>query len=160
VQFYISVASIGQDEISVDSEIHPLAVILSQDCDLLWDYEERNKERPDAFRLLPNILFCEVQIANSLKGTNGIASDIWRRVKNNKDERYHYLTSISLEQDSIQQGFDDLAIDFKRYFTIRTDEVYAQLNMEARRRSHLLSPFCEHLSDRFAHFQQRIALPE
>lgn len=135
-------------------------MILSQDCDLLWDHTERQLPEPTAFKLLPNVLFCEVHVATSLKGTNHLDSDIWRRVKSNKDDRYHYLTAIAAADDAEGEGFADLAIDFKRYFTIRTDEAYAQMDLGARRRTRLLTPYCEHLSDRFSHFQQRVALPD
>lgn len=160
VQFAIDLPTLGQEEIALDSQTHPLAIVVSQDCDLMWDHEERRKPDPSGYKLLPNILFCEVITAADLRGRNRLDSDIWKRVVQNKDERYHFLRSVDPVDDAGREGIADLAIDFKRYFTIKTDEVYAQLAIEARRRARLISPYLEHLCDRFAYFQQRVALPE
>ena len=85
---------------------------------------------------------------------------MWRRVRENKDERFHYLRLVRSEEDALSQGLPYLAVDFKRYFTIPTDEMYAQLQAEARRRARLVSPYLEHFCSRFAYFQQRIALAD
>ena len=44
-----------------------------------------------------------------------------------------------------------MGIDFKRVFTIPTDEVYARLEAEAQRRCFLEPIYAAQLSDRFAH---------
>ena len=72
--------------------------------------------------------------------------------------------------DAVGKGFSELAIDFKRYFTIPPDEVRRRLDLEtpvpgseairARRRSVFMSPYLEHLSTRFAQYFSRVALPE
>jgi len=54
----------------------------------------------------------------------------------------------------------ELGIDFKRYFTLPTAEVYYQIQRQAARRCCLRSPYLEHLSTRFHAYQQRLALPE
>jgi hypothetical protein len=54
-----------------------------------------------------------------------------------------------------------MAIDFKRYFTLPTDELYLRVErQETRRRCGLKSPYLEHLSARFSCFLSRVALPE
>jgi hypothetical protein len=66
----------------------------------------------------------------------------------------------SIACDRLQEGLPELAIDFKRYFTVPTDEVYRRIELgEARRRCLLISPYLEHLSSRYAYFLSRIALP-
>ena len=89
-----------------------------------------------------------------------IKSNIWQRIRINKDERYHFLQIIPPEEDAFLQGIPELGIDFKRYFTLRTDDVYVALTSNtAQRRSRLISPYLEHLSTRFAYYQFRVALP-
>jgi len=110
-------------------------------------------------KLLPNVLFCEVVTAAELKGAAGMNSSIWGRVQRNKDERYQFLQKVKSAHDAVGQGVPELGIDFKRYFTIPTEEVYAQLKKTSRRRCRLLSPFLEHLSTRFAYYLCRVALP-
>ena len=86
-------------------------------------------------------------------------NDIWKRVVQNKDERFHYLMSIAAEFDSNTSGLNALLIDFKRILTIPTTTLYNQLSAAAKRRTVLTSPYVEHLSSRHAYFLSRVALP-
>lgn len=141
---------------------HPLAIIITQDCDLEQDFFARFPVAPRkvmAARFLPNILLCHVVTVPELMAITPPGSDIWNRVKQNKDERYHVLESVPASQDALGIGMPSMGIDFKRLLTIPTDEVYAQLEMQARRRCVLASPYLEHLSTRFAYFLLRVALP-
>lgn len=149
----------NSEEIMVDFIEHPYTIVVSQDCDLDWDYKARQEEGK-ASKLLPNILFCEVVSAQNLRNSDSINSDLWRRIRINKDERYQFLQTIPSEEDALRQGIPEFGIDFKRYFTLRTDDVYAALaSNTAQRRSRLISPYLEHLSTRFAYYQFRVALP-
>jgi hypothetical protein len=115
-------------------------------------------------KLLPNVLFCNLAKAEDLRGTaatTGINSEMWKRISQNKDERYHFLQAVDGSCDALQIGLPETGIDFKRYFSIPTDELYKRIEIgEAKRRCILVSPYLEHLSNRFAHFLSRIALPE
>src|SRR5712692_6239304 len=55
-------------------------------------------------------------------GPPSLASDIWRRVKTNQNERYHLMQRILGTEDAQGLGLPSLCIDFKRYFTIPTEE--------------------------------------
>lgn len=58
-------------------------------------------------------------------------------------------------------GLPELGIDFKKIFTIPTDEIYQRIALgQVKRRAVLVSPYLEHLSSRFAYFLSRIALPQ
>jgi hypothetical protein len=159
VQTQLEIASVGVDApVRVSQKHHPFAIILSQGCDLDLDFKARAGHVKED-KLLPHVLFCEVFTAAELKGSGGMNSQIWGRVQKNKDERYQFLQKVEPIYDAIGLGLPEIGIDFKRYFTIPTDEVYVQLNKTARRRCRLLSPFLEHLSTRFAHYLCRVALP-
>jgi hypothetical protein len=84
---------------------------------------------------------------------------LWDPVKKNKNERYQFLQQVEQADDAAAEGVPETGIDFRRYFTIPTGEVYVQIEKFARRRCRLLSPFLEHLSNRFAHYLCRVALP-
>ncbi len=140
------------------------SLLVTQDCDLDWDFRARQeqdetKKLKAQSKLLPNLLFCEVAQAEELRGVQTIASDIWRRVKQNQDERYHYLPAVPSHLDAVTRGFSDLAIDFKRVFSIPTEEMYKRLSLETRRRTILQGPFMQDLSNRFAYYHLRVALP-
>ena len=140
------------------SKVHPFAVILSQGCDLEQDYRSRTREIAQD-KTVPAVLFCEVILASDLKGTIQ-SSEIWRRITQNNDERFHFLQTIEPEFDLEAKGIAELGVDFKRFFTVPTDEVYHRIRSgEARRRCFLQSPYLEHFCRRFANFLSRVALP-
>lgn len=158
VYFKLNVDSIELPEKEVIPVYHPYVIIVSQDCDLDWDYKARNST-PQTDKLIPSILFCEVTTAESLR-SRGITSDIWKRIKINKDERYQFLQKAEPNDDVLLQGLPELGIDFKRYFSLPADEVYKRIELnEAVRRCRLTSPYLEHFSTRFAYYQFRVALP-
>jgi hypothetical protein len=140
----LRIDTIFDSEPVVMYETHPLAIIVTQDCDLEQDYRARNSETADDKRL-PNILFCQVMPAIDARA--------------NKNERYHFFQAVEKTQESLQEGLPELYVDFKRYFTLPADEVYERLKASAHRRCHLLSPYLEHFSTRFAYYQFRVALP-
>jgi hypothetical protein len=163
VQVRLAINTVGADKEDVQwiEEFHPFAVVLSQDCDLDQDWKVRQSAVDDpkaAQRQLPSVLFAQVHDAEELKGRVG-ASDLWKRVKQNKDERYHFLEAVSPNQDALADGLPELGIDFKRYFTIPTDELYRRIEKGTHRRCRLVSPYLEHLSTRFCYYQFRVALP-
>ena len=101
-------------EVPIDVKTHPLALVLTQDCDLDLDFEARfGAEDTPTHKLLPNVLFCELWLAKHLRGDHVLNSTVWRRVEQNNDERYHFLPRARSEDDALGEGFtDDLAIDF------------------------------------------------
>jgi hypothetical protein len=168
IQFKINLDTVGTENLAVDPVMHPYAIIVSQDCDLDWDYKARETNGQN-HKKLPNILFCEVttfadltQLLLALDGTEKLKkSRTWAKAKQNKDERYHFLEKVEKAQDVLRIGLPELGVDFKRYFTIPADEVYLRIQIgEAQRRCRLTSPYLEHFTSRFYYFQSRVALPE
>ena len=159
LQLKLQIGSIGSSRRpTLDVVSHPYAIVMSQDCDLEQDHRARESEDADD-KLIPNVLFCEVVEAEALRRQDGINSSIWARLKTNKDERYQFLQRADSASDAIGRGLPELALDFKRYFTLPTDELYVRLDTGAKRRCSLVSPYLEHLSSRFCSFQARVALP-
>lgn len=155
-------------EIDVSERVHPMALVLTQGCDLDWDFQfrsipidEHERRQKLAHKELPNILLCELWNARDLKGHHDLNSRLWHPIVQNKDERYHFLPKPTTSQDAQGAGFeDDLAIDFKRVFTVGAQELYFRLEQEVKRRCCLNGPFMQHLSNRFGYYQLRVALPE
>ena len=160
IQLVLDTETFHVEEPAFQPISHPYALVVSQDCDLDWDYRARNGT-PSANKLLPSILLCEVSIAEGLRGTAEITSNIWNNIRNNKNERYQFLQRVTTEEDAFSEGLPELSVDFKRYFTMPTAELYFRTRQgaEARRRCRLRSPYVEHFSSRFYYFQSRIALP-
>ncbi len=159
VQAHINAANLSSpDVIEVLAKRHPIAIVMAQDCDLESDFKRRDDGGPG--RELPNILFCEVGHADAMRKARGVTSRAWELFRANKHERFHYLRELKKTDDLQGEGLPVLGIDFRRYFTVPTDEVYLRLHGEAKRRSRLESPYREHLATRFCYFQLRVGLPE
>lgn len=145
----------------------PYIVILSQDCDLEQRLKEEIIEDKPTYKkcnsYLPNILFIPAFPSENLKtgvhleevyfiiqDTKG--KDLWKPIKNNNNERYHFLSSYNNFQ------IPDLVIDFKLYQTIPISTFIKVYN------NHYLASvnelFREDLSHRFTHYLSRVALPE
>jgi hypothetical protein len=142
-----------------DIDLHPYAIVVSQDCDLMQDYSAKQDNLVAPDKVLPNILFCEATTAKLLRGRADINKDAWRRAVTNKNERYHVLESVPAQFDTLGVGLPALGVDFKRYFSLPRDEAYHRVSTEASRRCRLLNPYLEHLCTRFFYFQYRVALP-
>lgn len=137
---------------------HEYSVILTQDCDLLWDYIARQKSQ---IPQLNGVLIYEAELWEDFKGKLPPGRDIRNRIQDNRDERYHVLEAVPMDADLLGKGFQALAIDFKRFFTIPMDEVERQLGAKdrAKRRCRLEMPYREHLQTRAAFYFQRVMLP-
>jgi hypothetical protein len=141
-------------------KIHPLAIIVSQGCDLEQDFYAR--QRPaTSDKVIPAVLFCEMISAAELRSRLDNPGSGWKRISQNDDQRYHFFQTVEPEFDAEEQGLGELGVDFKRFFTVPTDEVYHRIRVcEAKRRCFLGSPYLEHFCVRFANFMSRIALPQ
>ncbi len=154
-QFRLKIESITGTNLEIERDIHDYVIVLSQDCDLEQDFH-----RPLEKRQLKDILFCSVKTAADL-ATRINNSNIWQRVSQNKDERYHFLQTVPISADLEEIGLPELGIDFKNYFTIPATEFYKRLEIgEIKRRTVPLSPYMEQISDRFTYFLGRVALPQ
>ncbi|MCH7873319.1 MAG: hypothetical protein IID33_16610 [Planctomycetes bacterium] len=156
VQVRLTSESVGSDSPVAIPVVHPFAMVLTQDCDLEQHLNRIGNGKPGN---LPNLLFCEAIPAATLKGS-AEGSD-WKRVRQNKAERYQCLEQIPAELDALAEGVHALGVDFKRYFTIPTDEIFERIRRgEAKRRTCLAPPYNVQIAMRFFQYQMRIALPD
>jgi hypothetical protein len=148
-----------EDEVETLAIRHPYAVILSQDCDLLWDFDAKSKGGPPE---LNGVLLYEAAPADGIRAERDIKLDLWKPIRQNKNDRYQFLEAVPPECDLSKEGIPQLLIDFKRYFTISAQEIVRQISLRdnpARRRCCLQMPYREHLQFRAAQYLQRIVLP-
>jgi hypothetical protein len=141
---------------------HPLAIIMSQDCDLEGDFRQRQTNEW-AESDLPSILLCPGFAAEKLRldlGSQKINSARWNTIRTNKDDRYAYLAEVSQTSDSAGKGHPSILLDLTSCFTVRTSELYRQVRLgQAKPRCRLETPWREHLQLRFANYLARIGLP-
>lgn len=163
IQVRLDLESLKVGEFAAEQIIHPFAVVLTQDCDCIQDHKARAVSEEKSKNYVPNIMFAEVHTAEWMRDKENLErldSTLWKPVRQNKNERYHFLQAVPAEIDAQGEGLPELTLDFRRYFSIPTDEVYHRLGVaEAKRRCRLVSPYLEHLGARFSFFSQRVALP-
>lgn len=137
---------------------HPYAIVISQDCDLEWDYKAReSKASPD--KLLTHILFCALFTQDEIKFRGNLKSDQWKRIRQNQDERYHYLIE-SLIKDT-ENTLPELIADFKTTFSLSVEFTYWLISTgQASRKGALFSPYLEDSMHRLYSFLGRVATPE
>lgn len=153
----ISISS--EDEVTVELIIHPYALLMTQDCDLDWDFKARNGHAGKD-KQIPSLLFCHIQTAAALKPRVAPGSTFWKRIKQNQEERYQFLQKVQSEEDALGEGIPELGVDFKKWFTLPTGFVYKEIaDSHVRRRCRFERPYLEHLTVRFHNFCSRVALP-
>lgn len=162
-----SIKNLDSDSLYVVNPIkHPFAIIVSQDCDLEQDFNYRFKDKGNPRHELPSVLFCQAQsvknFQNSADYKNLFKSRTFKNYfTNNNEFRYHFIQEIPEEYDACNCGLPELGIDFKRYFSLPTVEIYHRIKLtHTYRRSVLKSPYRDHFNQRFHNFNNRVALPE
>ncbi|MEQ1770955.1 MAG: hypothetical protein ABL879_14065 [Devosia sp.] len=149
---------VNSDTDQYDTVVQPLAIVASQDCDLLWDYKERAAGRPG----LSAILMLQCGDAEPAREAAGLTSVPWKRVRQNESDRFHFLQAVEANADAAGAGLPDMLVDFRRIFTVSPAELYRQLAKPggAQRRAVLVPPYREHLQNRVAFYLSRVGLPE
>jgi len=141
---------VEEGKVKEDRRILPYVVVLTQDCDLEWDYNNHNSSLDNHDKYLQSILLCLGYIANSLR--EGVhLGEIGLRMQR-LNYRYHFL------EGNKELSIPDLVFDFKHYYAILRDILYE--NVEEHYMATLNTLFRENLSHRFTHYLSRIGLPE
>lgn len=146
-------------ELSFTPVIYSYAIVITQDCDLDWDYKARRMNDNPA-KLLNSIILCEIATAESIRSADGMNRKEWDLVVAHRHERYYFFEKIPSESEVEQEGLPELTGDFKRVFGMDVATLYRQIELGiVKRRAVLASPYLEHFSRRYHSFHGRVALP-
>ena len=157
------------DVITVSKIIFPLAIVLTQACDLQQDYNarrrniEEHKGNQDKFLIsvivAPVYNFEDLRLGNHLEqlgltmqAMGGRTKSLCDNIIKNENKRYHYLCFPD-DVDIVES-----VIDFKHYFTVTVNylnNIYQQQYVCS-----IESLYREQISQRFSNFLARIGLPE
>ncbi|MBU4374293.1 MAG: hypothetical protein KJ714_07645 [Euryarchaeota archaeon] len=162
---------IEDNKIKIQERNIPYLIVLTQDCDLEWDFnnhkeneevQDKIKDKINQDKFLQSILICPAYPAEKVRlGTHleeldlnmeKLNSDRWNLVKTNQNSRYYFLDNESDLQ------IPDLVIDFKHYYSIPRDMLYKEIKKYYIGSINEL--FRECLSQRFAFYLSRIGLPK
>jgi hypothetical protein len=158
-----AVTSAEANAVSLVTRSLPYAVVLSQECDLHQDLQNRSSDKQTSQdKYLHSVLLGPAYQAESFKTGEHLKllgvqcqiwnSDRWKALKQNNIERYHFLPAA----DPFQ--VPDMVLDFKHFLTAPRG-ILVNLKQTAYIAS-LNQLFRENLSQRFTNFLSRIALPD
>jgi hypothetical protein len=146
-------------ELSFTPILHPYAIVVTQDCDLDWDYKFRGTNNNPS-KLLNSIVLCEIGTAEVIRSTDGMNRKEWELVVAHRHERFYFFEKAPPESEIEQEGLPELTADFKKVFGIDATALYRQIELGiVHRRTVLTSPYLEHFSRRYHSFHGRVALP-
>jgi hypothetical protein len=152
-----------EKQLDLKKRLLPYALVLSQECDLHQDLQNRNNlAKPTQDKYLHSVLLCPAYPAQSVREGKHLEmlgvvcepmnSARWNGVRQNNNDRYHYLVAF----DSLQ--VPDMVLDFKHFLTAPRGVL-----LEVKPTAYVASLgqlFRDSLSQRFASFLARIALPD
>lgn len=151
----------NEKNIQLSRKLHPYAIIISQDCDLDWDYQARQGQGKQ-HKLLNSIILCEVYPAEDIRFDKNreINSNAWKQIQSNQNRQFHFFEKVPSDCELGNEGLPELTVDFKQVFSIEAEILYHQINNKiASRHTVLECRYLEHFSQRYCSYQGRVALP-
>lgn len=137
---------------------HPYSVVVSQDCDLEWDYRARRQKAPP-HKLLSHVLLCGLFTRDEIRYRPGMNPGVFDRLCTNQDERYQWFES-ALIGDSGTESLPELVADFKAVFSLPVEVAYELTSSGlAVRRAIIAPPYLYHFTHRLFSYLGRIAVP-
>jgi hypothetical protein len=154
------------DSVIYRSLQHPYMIAMTADCDLFQDHRIRfdtgdsERQLGDTHpRLLSQVLLCELFEEDEIREVNNLKSDLFRRIKQNQDERYHRLPSADIHNSGTK--LPELFMDFHRTIGISPMAIYQGLIPGGILRVAVMPPIYVHdLMHRYFGFLSRVALPD
>jgi hypothetical protein len=149
----------------IDGVVHDLVVVLTPECDLVSDYETRDEAGAGpksvdgklSRKELPHVLCCDLFIGADVKETYEFTSRPWSTVRDNRDDRYHWIPTGDIDGLDLPELFSD----FKRVLSLSTEHLYRSvLNGSVQRCGVIPPPWITRLVQRCYGFQGRVCLPD
>lgn len=140
----------------------PYVICLNQECDLINDFKNHQDESTGTLKdssflhiAIAPVFICEQfrqgKHWGDIFSADTIDSKNLRKIKQNEISRYHYLSF------PCEDRIPEMIIDFKHFFTINRDILYAQLS---NRFCSMAPLYKEKISQRFSFYISRIGLPD
>lgn len=169
---YTYIEAEDNESVQVVEFIFPMAIIISQACDVNSMGEMILTKEGKATKFMPSILMCPIYDVNIAKRTNHLnkvfteleiekldgKSDVlfnsseFNVAENDWHYRYHALT-VEVEGKKI---LENVFIDFKHYFTIPASWL---IKNRSDRLFHIENLFSEQITLKFATYLSRVAIP-
>lgn len=169
---YIYIDSEDNDGVEVVEFKFPMAIIISQACDVNSMGEMISDQSGRATKFMPSILMCPIYDVNVAKKTNHLNeafteleitkldsqkdvlfnSGEFNLARNDWHYRYHALTVEIAGNNALENAM----IDFKHYFTVPASYL---MKIRKNRLFHLEDLFAEQITLKFSTYLSRVAIP-
>ena len=168
---YIEYADVEDGVVKISKIRFPHVIVLSQECDLTWDYESRDRQRKNQqegnqdkflFTVIVAPLYNYQQFLNGehlselgltmRKLPSQKKKTENKYLRNNEIPRYHFLDFPN------DVSIVDSVVDFKHYFTVNITRL--EVHKETHFVCSLPTLFRERIAQRFANYLTRIGLPD
>jgi hypothetical protein len=107
---------------------------------------------------MSHVLLCDLFSRDEIRPRFSGAPDLWKRVEQNQDERYHHFDPSRVGEEPF--GLNDVYLDFKKAFTLPMDRLYEGILSGSTERVAVVREFYIHdLIHRFYGFLSRVAVP-
>ena len=163
---YIESLNVENGKIKISKITFPLVIVLTQECDLTWDYESRINSSGNQDKYLfsaivaPLYNYEQFIEGEHLSELNQKMAKISRKptktdnknLRQNETPRYHYIEFPD------EVPIVNSIIDFKHYFTVNIGVL-----QEYKKSNYICTVgdlFRERISQRFANYLSRIGLPD
>ena len=169
---YAYIDSEDNDTVQIVEFVFPMAIIISQACDVNSMGEMVLERSGKATKFMPSILMCPVYDVGMAKQTNHLNeafdelkiikedgkkevlfnSNEFNLAKNDWHYRYHALT-IDIADKRV---LDNALIDFKHYFTVPATYL---IDKREDRLFHIEDLYAEQITLKFSTYLSRVAIP-
>lgn len=169
---YAYIDSEDNDNVQIVEFLFPMAVIISQACDVNSMGEIVAEQGGKSTKFMPSILMCPIYDVDVAKKTNHLEQafkELDIRKLDGKDDYLLYRDDLKVAGKDWHYRFHDLTIsidgatvlekaviDFKHYFTVPAS--YLMKNRD-KRLFHLDDLFSEQITLKFATYLSRVAIP-
>lgn len=147
----------------------PLAIIVSQACDVRYMCELQENNGGKTTKYMPSILMCPIYSVDSVKSQTNFENinnnlinleelGYYSNTKDGKtaDQDLHYRYHLLTVKDVSDIILENLIIDFKHYFSVPMSYL---LKNKKNRYCSLESIFSEQITLKFANYLSRVAIP-
>ena len=169
---YSYIDSENESAIDIIEFEFPLAVIISQACDVLSMEKILNKKIGKATKFMPSILLCPIydkdiaktsnllksafnELGLTLEEDNMYQKDDYKVALRDWHYRFHAMEIDVMDKKEL--NISDAIIDFKHYFSVPMSYL---ISNRKNRICHLDDLFAEQLSLKFATYLSRVAIPD
>ena len=142
---------------------HPYVVVVSQECDLYWDYVARSRDDSSGEGLgnkdISEILVADLYTMAELTASSDIRVKAWGRIKKLENPRYHSLEAATDEDEGID--IPERSVDFKSMFGVDPNLMYSLLAQDdIQRLGRLANGYRLQMIQRLMAYQGRVDLPD